>query len=322
MGDGLRTIRLVTTDESLLANTRAAASSIEGWEVAAATSVSEIVEAAPAKASGAGQVRALENGDVILVDTWLRGTNVYEACKKITSAIRCRTYVVTEHGNRLAESIARFCGASGVLERPISPSRLRAVLEQSSGPRPALPQEARGHGSEDAMLPEKLLADIAGRPDENLVHALVDPETSLFNFAFLNYKLDEEYKRARRFGSPLSCVMLGFEGQVSPETLRELASIFLDASRDTDVLGRFDDTAFLFLLTNTGPDGARTMAKRVGAEAEKRKLSDLVGDPIVLSVGIATFPNPEVRRKGDLFAKARAAFNDARLKGGGVVLAV
>jgi GGDEF domain-containing protein len=314
MGDGLRTIRLVTTDESLLANTRAAASTIEGWEVAPAATVAEIVESAPAKAIG--------NGDLILVDTWLRGTNVYEACKKITSAVRCRTYVVTEHGNRLAESIARFCGASGVLERPISPSRLRAVLEHTSGPRPALPQESRGHGSEDAMLPEKLLTDIAGRPDESLVHALVDPETSLFNFAFLNYKLDEEYKRAKRFGSPLSCVMLGFEGQVSPETLRELASIFLDASRDTDVLGRFDESSFLFLLTNTGPDGARTMAKRVGAEAEKRKLSDLVGDPIVLSVGIATFPNPEVRRKGDLFAKARAAFNDARLKGGGVVLAV
>jgi len=309
MSDASRTIRVVTTDESLLANARAAASSLEGWGVAPAASVGEIIEHAPA------------NGDLILVDTWLRGTNVYEACKKITSSVRCRTYVVTEHGNRLAESIARFCGASGVLERPISPSRLRGVLDDS-GPRPALPKEGRGHGNEDAMLPEKLLADIAGRPDESLVTALVDPETSLFNFAFLNYKIDEEYKRARRFSQPLSCVMLGFEGQVAPETLRELASIFLDASRDTDVLGRFDETSFLFLLTNTGPDGAKTMAKRVGQQAATRKLLDLVGDPLVISVGIATFPHPEVRRKGDLFAKARAAFNDARLKGGGVVLAV
>ena len=309
MADASRTIRVVTTDESLLANARAAASSLEGWEVVPAASVAEIVDQAPA------------NGDLILIDTWLRGTNVYEACKRITSAVRSRTYVVTEHGNRLAESIARFCGASGVLERPISPSRLRTVLDDSS-PRPALPKEGRGHGNEDAMLPEKLLADIAGRPDESLVSALVDPETSLFNFAFLNFKIDEEYKRARRFGAPLSCVMLGFEGQVAPETLRELASIFLDASRDTDVLGRFDESSFLFLLTNTGPDGAKTMAKRVGEQAERRKLADLVGDPLVISVGISTFPNPDVRRKGDLFAKARAAFNDARLKGGGVVLAV
>jgi diguanylate cyclase (GGDEF)-like protein len=229
--------------------------------------------------------------------------------------------VVTEHGNRLAEPIARFCGATGVIERPISPTRLRAAIDTTGGPRPALAREGRGQGSDETLLPEKLLADIAGKPDESLVAALVDPETSLFNYPFLNYKIDEEYKRARRFGSPLSCVMLGYEGQLGGDTLRELAAIFLDASRDTDVLGRFDESSFLFLLTNTGPDGARIMAKRVGELAKERRLSDLVGDPIVISVGISVFPHPEVRRKGDLFARARAAFNDAKLKGGGVVCA-
>jgi GGDEF domain-containing protein len=309
MGDGLRTIRVVTTDESLLANARAAASAIDGWEIAQALSVAEILEHMPPP------------GDVILIDTWLRGTNVYEGCKRLAGNTRCRTYVVTEHGNRLAEPIARFCGATGVIERPISTSRLRTAIDHAAGARPPLPREGRGQGNEDAMLPERLLADIAGKPDESLVAALVDPETSLFNYAFLNYKIDEEFKRAKRFSAPLSCVMLGSEGQVSADTLRELAAIFLDASRDTDVLGRFDETSFLFLLPNTGPDGAKTMAKRVGELTKERRLADLVGDPIVISVGISTFPHPEVRRKGDLFAKARAAFNDARLKGGGVVCA-
>ncbi|HEV8114231.1 MAG TPA: diguanylate cyclase [Planctomycetota bacterium] len=309
MGDGLRTIRVVTTDESLLANARAAASAIDGWEIAQALSVAEILEHMPPP------------GDVILIDTWLRGANVYEGCKRLAGNTRCRTYVVTEHGNRLAEPIARFCGATGVIERPISTSRLRSALDQAAGARPPLPRDGRGQGNEDAMLPERLLADIAGKPDESLVAALVDPETSLFNYAFLNYKIDEEFKRAKRFSAPLSCVMLGSEGQVGADTLRELAAIFLDASRDTDVLGRFDETSFLFLLPNTGPDGAKTMAKRVGELTKERRLADLVGDPIVISVGISTFPHPEVRRKGDLFAKARAAFNDARLKGGGVVCA-
>jgi len=309
MGDGLRTIRVVTTDESLIANVRAAVAAVEGWEVAQTVSAAEILEMTPA------------NGDIVLLDAWMRGTNVYEVCKRVTTNSRCRTFVVTEHGNRLAEPIARFCGATGVLERPISPSRLRSALEQASGPRLPLAREGRGQEADDAVLPEKLLADIAGRPNENLVAALVDPETSLFNYAFLNYKIDEEFKRAKRFGSPLSCVMVGSEGQLTPETLRELAAIFLDASRDTDVLGRFDENSFLFLLTNTGPDGARVMARRVGELARERSLADLVGDPLVISVGIANFPNPEIRRKGDLFAKARAAFNDARLKGGGVVCA-
>jgi GGDEF domain-containing protein len=309
MGDGLRTIRVVTTDESLLANARAAATTLEGWEVAQAGSVAEILEHMPPA------------GDVILLDGWLRGGNVYEECRRLAGQTRCRTFVIAQHGNRYAEAIARFCGATGVLERQIATSRLRAVLEHSAAIRPAPARDARGQGSEDAVLPERLLTDIAGKPDESLVSALVDPETSLFNFAFLNYKIDEEYKRARRFGSPLSCVMLGFEGQLAPSGLQELAAIFLDLSRDTDVLGRFDESSFLFLLPNTGPDGAKVMAKRVGEQASERKIVDMVGDPVVISVGISTCPHPDVRKRDDLFTQARRAFLDAQQKGGGVVCA-
>ncbi len=309
MGDGLRTIRVVTTDESLLANARAAASAIEGWEVAHAPNVDELLKSPPAP------------GDVVLLDGWLRSGNVYENCRRLTGNTRCRTYVAVEHDNRLAEPIARFCGATGVINRPIVPSRLREALAQSGGPRAALPREQRGHGEETTLFPEKLLGELAGKPGENLVSSLVDPDTGLFNFAFLQYKLDEEFKRARRFGDPLSCVMLGFEGQVEESVLRELAGIFLEASRDTDILGRFDESSFLFLLPNTGPDGASVMARRVGDLAQKRGLRDLVGDPLVISVGIATAPAADVKRREDLFAKSRKAFFSAREVGGGVVAA-
>jgi diguanylate cyclase (GGDEF)-like protein len=182
-------------------------------------------------------------------------------------------------------------------------------------------RDRRGLENEDALLPVDLLTDISGAPDENLVSALTDPETSLFNYAFLNYKLDEEYKRSRRFGQPLSCVMLGFEGQVDENVLRELAGIFLETSRDTDILGRFDETSFLFLLPNTGPDGAGVMARRVGELAQRKKLVDLVGDPVIISVGISSCPHPDIRRREDLYDRARRAFQSARDTGGGVIAA-
>jgi diguanylate cyclase (GGDEF)-like protein len=309
MGDGLRTIRIVTTDESLLANVRAAASTLEGWGVAHAVSVDDLMRSTPAL------------GDLVLLDGWLRSGNVYENCRRLTGNTRCRTYVVVEHDNRLAEPIARFCGATGVLNRPLVPSRLREALAPTSTPPAALPREHRGVHEETTSLPEKLLTDLAGEPGANLVSALTDPDTGLFNYAFLEYKLDEEFKRARRFGDPLACVMLGFEGQLEDDVLRELAGIFLETSRDTDVLGRFDESSFLFLLPNTGPDGATVMARRVGDLAEKRGLRDLVGDPLVLSVGIANSPAGDVKRREDLFAKARKAFLSAREVGGGVVAA-
>lgn len=312
MGDGLRTLRVVSTDESLLANVRAASGQLEGWEVDAIESIDALHSRPPVP------------GDVILLDSWLRGENVYESCRRLTGKVRCRIFVVTEVGNELADSIARFAGATGVLRRPITRSALEEALADSSGPRPALPTASRSTTpSEPAPreLPEALLTDIrSGERDQKLASAVCDPATGLFNYAFLNFKLDEEFKRARRFGHPLSCVMLGFEGQADDATLSELASIFLAASRDTDVLGRFDESSFLFFLPNTGPDGARVMAQRVREQAEAQGLRDLVGDPMDLSVGIHSCPHPDVRRKEDLFAATRQAYNTASATGAGVVV--
>jgi diguanylate cyclase (GGDEF)-like protein len=305
MRDGLRTIRVVTTDESLIASTRAAVIKLEGWEVESVESVDELLEAPPTM------------GDVILLDAWQRGANVYESCRRLTGKSRCRAFVVLGHDNQNGESIARFCGASGVLHRPLVPSKLAAALEQG-GHRPQVPEQRR-NDRRAPSFPEDLLTDISGRPDASLVGALTDPETSLFNYAFLNYKLDEEFKRAVRFDHPLSCVMLGFEGEVAADVLGALAGIFLQASRDTDILGRFDKSSFLFLLPNTGPDGAGVMAERVRTAADEMGLADLVGDALVLSIGISTCPHPEVGRREDLYARAREAFFAARREGGGVV---
>lgn len=311
MGDGLRTIRVLTTDDSLIAQARGALADLEGWEVVGVATPEELVGAPPAL------------GDVVLVDKWIRGRNVYELLRELTGRTRCRTFVVGDHDDGLGEPIARYCGATGLIRRPLVASRLRRALEAHPGPRPDRPQDKRGRDEcADPVLPEALLVDIAtARPDASLVEALTDSETSLFNYAFLNYKLDEEYKRAVRFGQPLACVMLGFEGQASEDALRTLAGIFLSASRDTDVLGRFDESSFLFLLPNTGPDGARIMAQRVADRASDEDLRDLVGDPLTLSVGIAEAPHPEIRRREDLYRRAREAFFAARSAGGGVVAA-
>lgn len=308
MVDGLRTIRVISTDESLLSSARAAISALDGWEIMHHESVDDLLEAPPVA------------GDVILIDTWLRGSNVFEACRRLTGHTRSRTFILVEQGNTLAGPIARFCGATGVLRRPLTGSQLREAIEASGGPRPTLSAERRS-APDPRSLPQDLLTDLQGEPDPGLIAALIDKETGLFNYAFLNFKMDEEVKRSARSRQPLACVMLGFEGQADEDVLRRLAGIFLDTSRDTDTLGRFDESSFLFLLPGTGPDGAGVMARRVVEAAADQGLSDLVGDPLVLAVGIATCPHPDIARKEDLFQQAREAFYAARQAGGGLVTA-
>ena len=89
----------------------------------------------------------------------------------------------------------------------------------------------------------------------------------------------------------------------------------------TDVLGRFDESSFLFFLPNTGPDGARVMAERIKAIANDRGLSDLVGDPLQIAAGISFFPHVDVQRREDLFGRAREAFLAARAEGTGLITA-
>ena len=308
MGDGLRCVRVLMASDALLASARTAVKGLGGYEFDAPKTLDELLARPPVA------------GDVILLDGACREPNVYEACRALVGKTRCRTFVVVEKGNRYANGIAHFCGATGTIEKPLTAASLRKGFEQGAGPRPHLPQAARKVEAK-AALPEELLRDLAGATDHDLVVALSDPETNLFSHAFVTFKLDEEFKRAQRFGQPLACVMLGFEGEASEHTLRELSGIFLSASRDTDVLGRFDINTFLFLLPSTGLDGAEIMAKRVGDEARKAGLRDLVGDKLELAIGIACHPHPDVRRREDLFARARAAFSQAHQSGGGVVSA-
>lgn len=329
MGDALRSIRIATQDQSVLSTARAALAAAQnddvlvGFEVGQVESWRDLVEAPPAP------------GDVLVLDSWLKDGNVYEMLRQLAGRTKCRTYVLIEGDNHVAEPIARFCGATGVLERPITRAKLQTALGESGGPRPALAAESRGAtpaGGMDFTFPETLLAELTGagpggeesapsrQESDAIMGALIDPVTGLFNYSFLSYKLDEEFKRARRFHAPLACAMLGFESQASDDTLRELSSIFLAASRDTDVLGRFDENSFLFLLPNTGPDGAEIMAQRVANTADERRLLDLVGDRLELAIGIANYPSPDIDRRDDLYASAREAFLEARQAGGGVVV--
>ena len=306
MPEQKRYVRIVTHDESLFATTRGAVAGLEGWEISEPQSVEDLL----AKKHGPS--------DVILLDAWLRTENVYESCRRLTGKTRCRTYIVTDARNGFAEELAAFCGATGTLQRPISGERLRTLLADGENEKRHLPTEQRGAPVEHA-LPERLLRDLVGASSHRLIDALTDPETGLYNYDYLGYKLDEEFKRSRRFEQPLSCVMLGFDGQVEEAVLARLSSIFLNASRDTDILGRFDLSSFLFLLPNTGPDGAAVMARRIREAAESEGLHDLVGDRLQIAVGISTSPHPAVKKREDLFARARAAFHAAQRDGGVVI---
>jgi hypothetical protein len=70
--------------------------------------------------------------------------------------------------NAFAEPIARFCGATGVLPRPLTAGELRRVLEQAAPLPPPSQESARAALPRQALLPRDLLRDLAGEVDQHL----------------------------------------------------------------------------------------------------------------------------------------------------------
>jgi two-component system cell cycle response regulator len=133
--------------------------------------------------------------------------------------------------------------------------------------------------------------------------ARFDELTGLCNRRYFLDRLTQEMLRARRYGSPLSLLMLDLDhfkqindtyGHIIGDTvLATVASLLHDTVRATDIPGRYGGEEFCIVLTETKIDGARLLAERL-----RRRIAEAVfpavGDAafrVTCSVGLAQFRN-------------------------------
>ncbi|MBK8977965.1 MAG: hypothetical protein IPM29_18820 [Planctomycetes bacterium] len=142
--------------------------------------------------------------------------NPFGACSRLKAQPRIAVFIVIDVADSLGPEIARFCLADGCLQLDADGSLdgVDDVLRRWHRP--------RERASVDDLLErlERELADDRGRQmsalqrmldgerDAGFVARLTDRETGLFDGPFASFKLDEEFKRARRFHQPLSLLLL------------------------------------------------------------------------------------------------------------------
>jgi len=207
----------------------------------------------------------------------LPGGNAFAACRELKARGSVRVFVVVHAGDLVSQEIARFCLADGVLEvrdgrlvtdaaelaQRLTPHRRRVSVEALLS---RLEREIAADPVRQASVVRKLLRAEPG--GQKLLDDLTDRETGLFDGAYAAMKIDEEFKRALRFHQPLSLVLLDIgllptEPPVRRTVLAEVAGVFLNECRDIDILARFTETAFLFLLPGTGSEGATIVTRRM-----------------------------------------------------------
>ncbi len=90
--------------------------------------------------------------------------------------------------------------------------------------------------------------------------------------------------------------------------------MFLNECRDIDVLARFTETTFLFLLPGTGLDGADRVALRMLHSLREREYG--AGTRLDPKAGLVTVPATGISERRSFLARAEACLRVAQQGGG------
>ncbi|HEY7496025.1 MAG TPA: diguanylate cyclase [Candidatus Tectomicrobia bacterium] len=131
--------------------------------------------------------------------------------------------------------------------------------------------------------------------------ARFDELTGLCNRRYLLDRLTQEILRARRYGSPLSILMLDLDhfkhindtyGHLVGDTvLATVASLLRDTVRATDIPGRYGGEEFCVVLTETKISGALLMAERLRRRIAAEDIFTMGNEKVSVtcSIGLAQF---------------------------------
>jgi diguanylate cyclase (GGDEF)-like protein len=164
-------------------------------------------------------------------------------------------------------------------------------------------------------------AVLGGRADELTHLATVDGLTRLPNRRGLMARLESEVSRSRRYGQPLSILLVDLDHlkrindrrghDAGDDALRRVGDAIRFGCRTTDVAGRWGGDEFLVLAPSTPLDEARRLGERIRDSVAG--LGGLV--PLTVSVGIASTVGAPAASPPDLLRRADAALYAAKRRG-------
>jgi two-component system cell cycle response regulator len=176
------------------------------------------------------------------------------------------------------------------------------------------------------------LGYVLGRQTDRLAAlSQTDPLTGLPNRRALRFRLNDEMRRATRYASPVSLVLLDIDGlkRINDEgghgagdrLIRQVATSISATLRNSDLGARWGGDEFAIVMPNADAAAARRLAERLMTHLHEQQASDPRA-PVTVSIGLATFdpttggdPNVEDLARaadGALYAAKAAGRNRIR----------
>ena len=155
--------------------------------------------------------------------------------------------------------------------------------------------------------------------------AIRDGLTNLYNHRHFYDRLEEEFSRAGRYGTPLSLVFFDIDdfkrinddyGHVQgDQVLKTIGYLMKTVARESDILARYGGEEFAMILPNTAEKGAMDVAARLQTEIREHCFENLSDEQITISSGVATFTDGSPQNYHQLVRLADEAMYFAKTQG-------
>lgn len=186
------------------------------------------------------------------------------------------------------------------------------------------------YSEEDRYIFEYLSSQISISLDNAIMHqkiqelSITDPLTRLYNRRYLNTRMVEEWARSIRHNKPLTVLLSDADNfkrindtyghDKGDEVLRGIAEIVRKNIRKEDIGARFGGEEFVVVLPETSSKDALILAERIRSNSES-KVYDWMGRAVTLSIGVATFPEMQLKNFEELIQAADQAMYKAKVSG-------
>jgi len=180
-----------------------------------------------------------------------------------------------------------------------------------------------------ALASEKVLMEELDRKNKELTElSITDGLTGLYNHRYLQDRFDYEFKRVRRYGGMLSCIIIDIDHfkslndtyghQYGDYVIKEIASLIRTRSREVDICGRYGGEEFM-VLSNLPEKNAFLYATKLHDAIENHRFEHPSAQiKVTVSMGIAEYNN-EIRMKQELIERADRAMYQAKNNGRNLV---
>ncbi|MDO9555968.1 MAG: GGDEF domain-containing protein [Coriobacteriia bacterium] len=164
-------------------------------------------------------------------------------------------------------------------------------------------------GTDDRIVLQAVAAELVVAVENSRLYkltkrlAITDELTDLYNYRYLQQRLDDEIGRASRYGKQFSFLMLDIDDfkavndtyghLVGDGVLAAIGRVIKMTVREVDIVARYGGEEFSVILPETDASGAFIVAEKVREAVSFHRFFDAEGEStihVTVSVGIANMP--------------------------------